>query len=201
MISDLRFGCCRGMTCWGNIKILIQNFFTFYICTQYAWGCITCGRFAENSNFVAGTQISLLAPALDSIHISTDLLQSHLKSHKWISMINLGSRVTTGFLACGVTVTSHRFPMRVLPQVTIAVTWRGYTDVVLMRAVTSQTAIPAGTIVVDRLWGRNTKTWRYWRTSDTQMEKKNKIEKGVCVIKGINLQTCMWSRTATCLSL
>lgn len=84
---------------------------------------------------------------------------SAIRHKQCISRIYIGSRlaaVTTRFLACDVTVMSHRFPLRVLPQVTIAVTWRGNADVVLMRAVTSQTAVPTGTVVMDRLWRRDT---------------------------------------------
>lgn len=56
-----------------------------------------------------------------------------------------------GLAGGGQSAMSHRFSVRVLPQITIAVARRGYADVVLMRTVTSQTAIAAGTIVMDRL--------------------------------------------------
>jgi len=45
----------------------------------------------------------------------------------------------------------YRLAARVLPQVAVAVAGRGRADVVLVRAVTAQAAVPAGAVVMDGL--------------------------------------------------
>lgn len=67
------------------------------------------------------------------------------------SVINLAIRDENGSIDGDGTALSHRFAVRVLPQITIAVARRGDADVMLVRTVTSQTTITAGTIVMDRL--------------------------------------------------
>lgn len=57
----------------------------------------------------------------------------------------------SGSARCECDAETHRLPVGVLPQVAVAVAGGGDADVVLVRAVTSQTAVTAGAVVVDRL--------------------------------------------------
>lgn len=86
VVSDLRGGACRGHSSFGKKRVsfsltlktnIIWNAILFiFSCFRnlFVYCCFTCCWFAKKRNFVARTQISLLSPTLDSIHICTDLL-------------------------------------------------------------------------------------------------------------------------------
>lgn len=90
---------------------------------------------------------------------------------------HLVSRITNGCIGCDVTLMSHRSPVRILPKVAITVTRRGYTDIVLMGAIASQTAITTGTIVMDWLWKEYTKMIL---KSYRHLKKQQKYKHSVC---------------------
>ena len=113
----------------------------------------TCGRFAQRGELVPGVQICLLAPALHSVHISTDLPQTHLYTHTRYRRVLQYSRMC---FEAGGAVQSYWFTVRVLPQVSVAVAGGSQADVVLMRGLAAQTAVTTGTLFMDRL--QNTQT-------------------------------------------
>lgn len=159
MISDLGVGVGRWHTGLGNSKGNDR---------QYENVCIfnlpsECVGFHYLSRVFPGRGFCGLTPGILAGPSSS--LRSHQhRSAEGSSAITHKPSTRTGYLPIcsamgltegGPTALSHRFSVRVLPQITVAVARRGYADVALLRTVASQATVTTGAIVMDRLEGRH----------------------------------------------
>lgn len=154
MISDLRVRVGRWHTCLGNRK---ENYIQY---SNYIFNLLSeCVGFHYLSQVFPGKRFCDLTP--DKLPGPSSLLCSHRHRsavgssaiiHKqYTSTVNLAIYDAISLTEGDQTGLSHRLSVRVLPQITVAVTRRGYANVGLVRTVTSQTTITTGTIVMDRL--------------------------------------------------
>lgn len=155
VISDLRVRVGRWHARLGNRKETYSQYWNFYIfnllpeCVgfHYLWQVFPGKRFCDlTPDKLAGPSFSLCS------HQRRSAVGSSAITHKqWTSTVNLAIYDAIGLTDGDQAALSHRFSVRVLPQITVAVARRGYADVVFVRTVTSQTTITTGTIVMDRL--------------------------------------------------
>lgn len=81
LIYDFRVWVGRWHTCLTNTKESQSQYYNTYLYfkSKFKVRCgVTCCRFSQKRDFVTWPHVNLLAPAFDSVHIRTDLLQSHL---------------------------------------------------------------------------------------------------------------------------
>lgn len=157
MTSDLGVGVGRWHTCLGNSKASIWKRWHFQSTVWTRWLSLPLAGFPRKGILWLGPRYpcwpQLFTP-FTSAQICWRLIWNNTQTKVPARLIS-PSAMPSAWLRGGPTAPSHRFSVRVLPQIAVAVTRRGYADVVLVRAVASQTTVTTGAIVMDRLEGRH----------------------------------------------